>query len=1123
MPAVEIIEAEIRADPSRAIRDLERFNSAIDKVTKKTRSATIDLDTRDTDRKINRNTNALGGFTRATVAAGGAASRATSSVVTFGSGISNAGGAAAGVGSSGMNAFSGGIASMVVKMGLFMSIIPYVLSALNALGAGAFAVGGQLSYLGGLVGALPGLFVAAAGGIGALLLGLKGVGGAMKAYTAAAKEAENSTRSQANLARERANAERNLAAALKSVGRAQKDVLEAEKMLTQARADAAENLVDLRESALLASFSETEAVLALEDAQNRLLKVQKKTAQSAITLTRQTDDFTGKVYEVAFQSVDKTEDPEEVDSSGIRRDITRAEIEVERAKRRTARAQEDLNEAERKGIDGSRIVQDALRRQENALDAVTRAMENVADAQDRVKRTTEQSTAAQRNLADALAALTPAGRRFVTFLKDEWLPAWKKVQQAAQEGLLGDLHLEIGLRSIMDDILPVLEKRMRDFGHTVGVAFENFGKGLAERAEIFDRVLISSNKALGSLLRGFADMGFAILTIADQATPLTEWLAGGFANKMTEFRDKMDEWAANGKLTKFFQKVQKTASQVGRIISNIAQGIGSLITGSEPLGTTILDSIERITKSWKEGLGSPEGQARVQQWFESLREPLRTIKNFIGQIGTEVLNIGGPNNGAVNNFSSVLGDIKNALPGIFQGLRDISTIIHPIAEGVRLLAEGYDKLRGIEKPLVTSGDVVAAEWKANAEAMGGDWTALYGSIEAAQAAAEKEAKRRNAQSIIDTAATNKTNYENYEGFWGQTRLGWDFLFGEIKGENAQAARDMQTDWEGFKREQADNFHTIGVGAVALWGLVTGENSKAVDAMKIRLGEFEAWWNDDTSAVGKVRVAMRSFGSGLLEGIRNAIQGIKDLWEDFRKNFSFDLRIGDWGKEQGDGPGKLASRSMSAPRLGGAATPGVGTGSAGAMARAAVSSFPGARITSAYRDPARNIAVGGSPNSFHTDSSNPAHDIAGTPAQMNDIFGYLFNQYGGNIREMIYGRTKVTNGVLGSYTRGDHWDHVHVAHKGGEVSRSWARMPGDRPDERTARLQVGEQVIPARMAEALRSGGSGSTGGGGLSSDQFEAILEKVLAKAKAPVNIDQTFMEKQDARLVGAELAWRLR
>lgn len=124
--------------------------------------------------------------------------------------------------------------------------------------------------------------------------------------------------------------------------------------------------------------------------------------------------------------------------------------------------------------------------------------------------------------------------------------------------------------------------------------------------------------------------------------------------------------------------------------------------------------------------------------------------------------------------------------------------------------------------------------------------------------------------------------------------------------------------------------------------------------------------------------------------------------------------------------------------------GVAIGGGKALARVQSVLPAGLSVTSTYRSPAHNARVGGSRTSLHMDRNNPAVDIGG-PTHLLDRFAAQLAMMGG-WRQLLWR-------VAG------HYDHIHVAHSGGVVSSSWPRMPGDRPDERTARLQVGETVVP----------------------------------------------------------------
>lgn len=76
---------------------------------------------------------------------------------------------------------------------------------------------------------------------------------------------------------------------------------------------------------------------------------------------------------------------------------------------------------------------------------------------------------------------------------------------------------------------------------------------------------------------------------------------------------------------------------------------------------------------------------------------------------------------------------------------------------------------------------------------------------------------------------------------------------------------------------------------------------------------------------------------------------------------------------------------------------------------------GGYVTSTYRSPAQNRAVGGSPTSFHMDKNNPAVDIGGPTGTLDKVHAAL--RAAGGWRELLW---RVPN----------HYDHVHVADQGG---------------------------------------------------------------------------------------------
>jgi tape measure domain-containing protein len=116
--------------------------------------------------------------------------------------------------------------------------------------------------------------------------------------------------------------------------------------------------------------------------------------------------------------------------------------------------------------------------------------------------------------------------------------------------------------------------------------------------------------------------------------------------------------------------------------------------------------------------------------------------------------------------------------------------------------------------------------------------------------------------------------------------------------------------------------------------------------------------------------------------------------------------------------------------------GAGKGSAGRIAQLAIAAVGGPQtITSGFRPGA--ITASGN-RSFHADATNPAQDIGGSNLQA--VFNWIARNFGGKVRELIYGNTMIKHGRVMPWKRNDHWDHVHVADTGGTIKGpAWIRQ------------------------------------------------------------------------------------
>lgn len=239
-----------------------------------------------------------------------------------------------------------------------------------------------------------------------------------RAAAAANREAEDATR---DLAR----AQQDAVVDTRQLRNAQESAADASRDLARSYHEASEHLEDLRFAQRRSVLSEARAVNALEDAYARLAEIQAPVAELTSEITRVTDDFTGKVFEVvritgkaADAAQDQRRRQRELRDALL--GVAEAELAVEEARDRTLDSQLELSEAERRGIDQSEIVVAARRRVRDANEAVTDAVKAQQRAIDENAIAVER---AQRRVVDATARQRAAWSDLQKFVDDTLTPA----------------------------------------------------------------------------------------------------------------------------------------------------------------------------------------------------------------------------------------------------------------------------------------------------------------------------------------------------------------------------------------------------------------------------------------------------------------------------------------------------------------------------------------------------------------------------------------------------------------------------------------------------------------------------------------------------------------------------
>jgi hypothetical protein len=549
--------------------------------------------------------------------------------------------------------------------------------AITSIAASLFAVASAAAPAVGALAVIPSAALAAAQGVGVLAAAFFGVGDALKAMTAADKQGGNDARIAATARRAAAESVRHaqdtladtyrnvsdvarqgldrVADAERSLIGAQRDARAAQVALTQARKDAQERLEDLALSLKGAALDEQDAVLGLERARQRLAAFRgDRSSLEYRELALAARQAALRVEEVRERNADLRREAATARRAGVEGDaqVVAARQRVSDANAGVAQAQRDL----------TRAVQDSARANTDAARAVTRAQQNLAAAQASAASATDKQTGSQRNLAFAMQQLSPAGRRFVTFLHNEFLPALRDIGHVAQNEFLPPL--QAAMRRLLV-LTPLVSAAVRDTARAMGELATRGAAMVTSGPWRRDFATVAAGNV--RLIETFGDAALrlapALRDITVAALPLTQ----RFAEFTVRAADAISKFVAarreSGGLAAFFKLAGDAAAQLGRIIGNVARAVVNVGLAAIGPGQQLLDWVEQSTVKFREFTASAEGQNKLRKYFQDAVTPAQEMARLLGAFGGALARIG-------------------ASPGLAALIRQVRTQLLPAVESM---------------------------------------------------------------------------------------------------------------------------------------------------------------------------------------------------------------------------------------------------------------------------------------------------------------------------------------------------------------------------------------------------------------------------------------------------------
>jgi hypothetical protein len=184
--------------------------------------------------------------------------------------------------------------------------------------------------------------------------------------------------------------------------------------------------------------------------------------------------------------------------------------------------------------------------------------------------------------AQAMAALSPAGRNFVNFLIG-LEKQYDTLKAATQTALLPGLQAAI---TSAEPLFGSLEIFILGAAQAIGSLAQQFGTflGSSKGVSEVDAVFAQGAQFMQQLGQAAFTLFGAFLSIGSQAGGVVRALGSGILDLVDAFA----KWAEGGGFQKFLTWLKDNGPGIVSDISNIAKGFGGLIVALVPIGTAVL-------------------------------------------------------------------------------------------------------------------------------------------------------------------------------------------------------------------------------------------------------------------------------------------------------------------------------------------------------------------------------------------------------------------------------------------------------------------------------------------------------------------------------------------------------
>src|SRR6516162_6252714 len=269
--------------------------------------------------------------------------------------------------------------------------------------------------------------------------------------------------------------------------------------------------------------------------------------------------------------------------------------------------------------------------------------------------------------AVAIRQLAPAAQQVMITLShftDSYRGAMREVQQSLFAPIVDDI------RPLIQTWLPLLMHAGQQIGAVFGQAMHQILQFMTTSGTLqaMNTFVTNITSAMRGLLPAIQPVMEAFRTLGVVGSQFLPQISASIVKIANEFNQWIQAAAQSGKLQQWIQSAIDGFGQLFSAIKNFGEGIANISSIASQFGGGFLQTLQQIAVEFNKWTASAEGQQTLTEFFKAahaaavaLTPVLHTVATALGQLFTNLMNLGASMGPGINSFFQSLGQALNVL------------------------------------------------------------------------------------------------------------------------------------------------------------------------------------------------------------------------------------------------------------------------------------------------------------------------------------------------------------------------------------------------------------------------------------------------------------------------------